>query len=584
MTNRYLSRIALVAAIVAVSSSAAWGKPASRRAVDVVQPDGTTVAVRTIGDAFHHYNITSDGYPVIYDSTLGTVYARFHADGQIEATEILAHNPGTRLAREVQFLSTLTNDAEELARISSAARKVRRGPGLKSDNFPTKGKQRALVLLVEFQDMRFDAYNKDKYKYTTYSDSENPVHQYWYDMLNLEGFNGFGGTGSCRDWFVQNSADADGNPQFDPSFDLFGPVTLPDNMEVYGRNDNYNNDINPQKMVIDACHLLDDQVDFSIYDTNGDGEVDNIFIFYAGYGEADAGSKYPDTIWPHSWDLTKNDEEFLLDGVRINHYACSNETDYFMNRPDGIGTFVHEFSHVLGLPDLYATEKNVGSYTPGEYSVLDYGPYNNNGRTPPNYSAYERYALDWLTPEEYDLSGEYELGNLADTNKAYIVRTAQSNEYFLIENRQQSGWDIYLPGHGMMIWHVDYDPAVFKQNIVNNKPKHQHVDLVEANKRYQSKYADGHTFPGTNSVTTYSFADWNRKDCGVSFSDISESNGIIYKTVEVTESGIAPILPALGKDDMGKAAIYNLQGIPVSDPRPGDIVICNGRKVIVPRN
>lgn len=558
----------------------ATAKPASRQQTTIVQPDGTTFQVRLNGDEFFHYISTSDDIPVVKGADGWYTYADITVDGQLLPTGRKAHDPQLRDQSEKVAVEALKPLDTSLQAAATCRRSARRGPGLKSDNFPTLGNHPALVILVEFQDVKFDTYNKDRYKYTTYNDAvSNPVWQYWHDMLNLEGFSGFGGTGSCRDWFIQNSADCNGNPQFTPDFDVFGPVCIPGNVSDYGTNNNNNDDINPQQMVIDACLLLDNEIDFSRYDCNGDGEVDNIFIFYAGYGEADAGAKFAETIWPHSWDLTKNNQQIELDGVTINHYACSNETDYFMGRPDGIGTFVHEFSHVLGLPDLYATQSGSSAYTPGEYSVLDYGPYNNNGRTPPNYSAFERYALDWLHPEEYGESGLYTLPTLADSNKAFIVRTAEENEYFLIENRQQEGWDLYLPGHGMIIWHVDYDPAIFKANQVNNTANHQYVDLIEANKRYQSKYAAGHTFPGENNVTTYSFADWNRKSCGIEFADIAENGGVITKLVTNTNSGIDSLIISRENIDFETTPVFNLQGMRVANPRPGDIVICDGRKL-----
>ncbi|MDE6392135.1 MAG: hypothetical protein K2L59_02545, partial [Muribaculaceae bacterium] len=237
--------------------------------------------------------------------------------------------------------------------------------------------------------------------------------------------------------------------------------------------------------------------------------------------------------------------------------------------PDGIGTFVHEFSHVLGLPDLYTTVYN-NSYTPGEYSVLDYGPYNNNGRTPPNYSAYERWALGWMTPDKYETSGSVELSNLADSNMAFVVPTEKETEYYLVENRQQTGWDKYIPGHGMLIWHIDYVKEIFDDNVVNNTPTHQYVDLIEANGKKNEKYASGHTFPGTSNITSYSFKSWSGTPCGVELNDITESDGIIIKRADVTtQGGVGNIATESDYPE----TYFNLQGIPVSNPSAGQILI-----------
>ena len=176
-----------------------------------------------------------------------------------------------------------------------------------------------------------------------------------------------------------------------------------------------------------------------------------------------------------------------------------------------------------------------------------------------------------MTPELYGQSGIYELTNLADTNKAYLVRTEKETEYFLLENRQQTGWDAYLPGHGMLIWHIDYVPSIFENNVVNNTPSHQYVDLIEANGKKQERYAAGHPFPGTSNVTSYTFVSWSKQDCGVSLSDLSEKDGVISKYVEnLNPSSVSSI----GDENIdGKAEYYNLQGMRIAQPVKGETTI-----------
>lgn len=579
----YRLRLATIGTILLCGSVSVFAKPAIRESKAITQPDGTTVTIRLVGDEHAHLYLTEDGYPVKYDTRLGYVYAMIDDDGARVSTGITAHDAVYRKPGELDRLTPMDSNAIETLLSKNVARKfsVRKyensnreqsveskGYGLCETSFPSTGEQKGLVILVEYQDVRFDSRNSSSYKYTNYTSEENAAHTYWTDLLNKPGFDGFGSNGSCRDWFLANSADSEGNSQFMPEFDLFGPVTLPNNMAYYGGNNYYGDDERAYMMVVDACNLLDDEIDFSQYDRDGDGKVDNVYILYAGLGEADMGGE--DTVWPHSWDLRYADADFMLDGVTIDHYACSNETDNVRKSPDSIGTFVHEFSHVLGLPDLYTTTYN-NAYTPGAYSVLDYGPYNNEGRTPPNYSAYERWALGWMTPELYGQSGIYELTNLADTNKAYLVRTEKETEYFLLENRQQTGWDAYLPGHGMLIWHIDYVPSIFENNVVNNTPSHQYVDLIEANGKKQERYAAGHPFPGTSNVTSYTFVSWSKQDCGVSLSDLSEKDGVISKYVEnLNPSSVSSI----GDENIdGKAEYYNLQGMRIAQPVKGETTI-----------
>ncbi len=573
-------RLLTAGTLIITAASAALAKPALRESRVVTQPDGTSLTIRLVGDEHAHLYLTEDGCPIVFDKELGYVYASVNADGTNVATRVTAHNAGARTAAEVAVCLPLDSEAVSEILLTKASKRMalreasettrrNKGYGLCETSFPSTGEQKGLVILVQYQDVEFGSKNRTNTNYNAYSDSENAVLDYWNDMLNKEGFDGFGAVGSCHDWFRDNSTDAAGNPQFKPTFDVFGPVTLPHEMAHYGGNDFRGNDIAPYEMVIDACHLLDDQIDFSEYDRDGDGKVDNVYIFYAGLGEADYGGD--DTVWPHSWDLRYAQAAFTLDGVTIDHYACSNETDNSYGRPDGIGTFVHEFSHVMGLPDLYTTTYN-DAYTPGNFSVLDSGPYNNQGRTPPNYSAYERYALGWMEPEPFPYTGEFTLEPLASTNFSHIVTTKKDTEYFLLENRQQNGWDSHIPGHGMLIWHVDYVKSVFDSNTVNNRKNHQYVDLIEANEKQQSYYANGHPFPGRNNVTSYEFKDWNKARCGVTLSEIAESDeGVISFHVETAQSGIESIESEnYGKDT---PEYFNLQGIRIENPSVGSIVI-----------
>ena len=198
----------------------------------------------------------------------------------------------------------------------------------------------------------------------------------------------------------------------------------------------------------------------------------------------------------------------------------------------GIGTFCHEFSHVLGLPDLYSTDYYVPSFTPDSWILMDRGPYNNNGKTPPYYSIYERYALGWITPQEIGKPADIKLDNISK-NVGYIIKTDNENEYFLLENRQQEGWDKYIPGHGMLIWHIDYNQEVWDLNAVNNIPSHQYVDIEEADAIQTDETRAGDTFPGTSNVTSFtddtnpSMKTWKGNGLNKPITDIEEKDGII---------------------------------------------------------
>ncbi len=609
----------LIIATLALTTACAWAKPALRIPLTVTQPDGSQLTIVKRGNAACKQIYTIDGYMLKRDADKGYVYAQTLSDGTLAASDVMARNAEMRSASEKKFLLTISKDETDkvIETLQAKAAKERRfqlpvrvpsfvgedqsltrGPGLYDYSFPCTGKQKVLVILVEFRDVKFNSKNKSPY-------NKIDAKTYFTEMLNKEGFDTYGGTGSARDWFLQNS-----NGKFDPEFDVFGPVTLTQNVGYYGANDKISNeDVRAYQMVTDACKALDSDIDFKDYDRNGDGYVDNVYVFYAGYGEADTEGQ-ENTIWPHSWEISwataPNDyvrgEPLELDGVKIDRYACSNETcgiigyDRYDNpvnadRPDGIGTFVHEFSHVMGLPDLYSTAK-YGSYrdvpfTPEDFSVMDYGPYNNDGMTPPNYSAYERYALDWITPDVLT-AGSRSLLNLGDTNQAFILKTDKEQEFYLFENRQQAGWDKYIPGHGMLVWHVDFDKTVFYNNEVNNTKDHQYVDLVEADNiqdyptgedylgyyEYPESTRTGDPFPGRKNVrsfgaaTTPALKPWSGGNPGVELSDIAESDGVISFIATINGddgSGVEEITDTT----IISGDVYDLRGIKVGTAEEG---------------
>jgi M6 family metalloprotease-like protein len=297
-------------------------------------------------------------------------------------------------------------------------------------------------------------------------------------------------------------------------------------------------------------------VDFTQYDNDGDGYVDFVFVIYAGYGEADGAEE--NTIWPHSWNLLAAGTKCQVDGKTVDLYACGNELDYFSNKHTGIGTFCHEFSHVLGLPDLYVTNKAT-HITMNEWDIMDYGSYNNEGNTPPTFSAYERFFMGWLQPRLIVDPENVELKDLQESNEALLISSNDQHNligndpdpttFYMVENRQQEGWDKHLPGHGMMLTKIQYSYSKWYQNTVNNSSSKMGVDLIEADGKSESYGKAKDLFPaGAKNYTAI-------EDHAIE--EIVEENGVIkfkYKG-GVIETAVDDVV-----SNEAIIAIYNVLG------------------------
>jgi len=547
--------LTLIAASAALSAFAVPARPGIHT---VTQPDGSTIQVYIVGDEHRHIYLTTDSLPLAEGRDGFMQYATFDkTEGCLRATGVRASaDIKLRTASERATIAALS--PRETFRSAMTAepshRRQRRaiaqsGLGLFDSTFPVFGDVKALVILVNYKDVKFK--------------TPNPT-QYFSDLLMKDGFDEYNGTGSAYNYFYDNSMG-----QFRPQFDCYGPVELPQKRSYYGGNDYRGDDKAPEDMIIHAVSILDDEVDFSQYDTDGDGFVDNVYVFYAGDGEAGNGGV--NSVWPHSYNIyTGAGKLCRADGVTFDYYACSNE--WAGSRPDGIGTFVHEFSHVMGLPDLYAVDYNdeAASITPGEWSVLDVGNYNNDSRTPAGYSAYERNALGWLEPIVLDGPASVRLENIAESNECYIIPTESTNEFFLLENRQKQGWDAQLPGHGMLVWHIDFDQRVWNLNSVNVDAAHQHVDIVEAGgsaNNIRRTVMATYPFPGTDnktsftSSTTPALKSWAGEIIDLPLTEITESDGIISFNVAGGSTGLSDVATDAGTGQFSVAgSMLNYSG------------------------
>lgn len=443
------------------SAVASWCIPADPTPKKFIQPDGSEMTVIIRGDEYGHTVYALDGTPLSYDGSR-RMYVR--------STDAGLMNRGMRK--------------------SNGKKRVKAG------NYPTVGKTRNLVVLVEYADLGFNSVSDPRDFYTR--------------MLNEKGFtHENGANGSARDFYLASSGG-----RFDPEFDVVGPVKLSKNHDYYG-SDERGQDYRMSEFLPEVLNLIDDEVDFSIYDTDNDGYIDNVYFFYAGNGQADTPGG-TSLIWPHSADASvawKLNLEY--DGKKFEHYAISNEVRYDEDgkvQPTGIGTFVHEFGHVLGLMDHYDTGYSMFAFGLGEMDTMAAGSYNNNMHTPPYFSLFERVELGWAEYTDLDSRDPMirSLRPIGDEAEGFRVSVpGKENEWFVLENRQQRGWDEYLPAHGMLIWHIDYDQEIWDRNAVNTDATHQRIDIVEVDGIGTESSRDGDTMPGAANITSFLLKSWD---------------------------------------------------------------------------
>ena len=431
----------------------AYAIPARRGSVVVTQPDGTEMVVCQNGDEHFHWITNEKGE-----------WLKLGEDGFYRVTKALS-------AEQI-----------EAKRMAAPRRVVYK-------ETPLNVAPRGLVILVNFKDVEFTTSKAEMDSMLT---GKNYARNYSYTYQNKT--YEVQSEGSAWKYFYDSSSG-----QYDPQFDVVGPVTVKNNMAYYGENVR-NFDAAPWTMVKEACELVNDSVDFSLYDNDNDGYVDFVYVIYAGYGEADGG--VANTIWPHSYWLLEAGINCKVDGKQVDLYACGNELDSHSNKHTGIGTFCHEFSHVLGLPDMYETTGNGTHKTLGEWSILDYGPYNNEGNTPPAYSAYERFFMGWLIPELIVDTANIKLEDIKTSNRALLISSSDEHNligndpkptsFYMLENRQQVGWDEFIPGHGMMLTKIQYSSSKWIENEVNNSSNRMGVDLIEADGKTPGYYENGY--------------------------------------------------------------------------------------------
>jgi M6 family metalloprotease-like protein len=474
------------------------------------QPDGSSLWVQGIGTGYLHYMQTTDQYTIMVGESGYLEYADLGRDGRLYPTGVKANDPEARSDQEKFFLTQLkpnTVDARQVReekRLLAMEKEMRRAM---LAEFPSTGNRKVLMLLIQYPDLAATN-TRDEFD----------------DFMNAPNFNS---TGSFKDFYLASSFN-----QLTLNTDVFGWYTGANNYTYYADDNGRVRARELGREAIDAAEAAG--VDFSQYDNDGDGNLDGIIFVHAGPG-AEEGSITNLYIWSHRSRLSHDGYDVTYDGVHIDDYMFNPERRNNNSRMVGIGVFCHEFGHGLGLPDLYDTDDSDGdSEGIGWWGLMGSGNWAGDEDLPTNFGAWEKIKLGWQSAT--DITGQVDGFQLSPAsqvnNEVYRLNTADPLEYFLLENRQNVGIDISVPGHGMIIWHIDDNLST------NSDETHKWVDVEEAEgfsdlDNNNNRGDSDDPFPGTDGNTAFDDTTnpnskrYNGDNTGTYINNIREEGDIV---------------------------------------------------------
>jgi len=496
------------------------GIPAKPGQISYHQPDGSMVNIVLKGDAAIHWAVSEDGYTLLSNPNGFYESAKLDANSNLVSTGITVKSANSRNSAETAILNTISKginfSEKQISQKLAKYKSTKKGKN-QAKSFQAFGTQNFIVLMIQFPDLPFT---------NTVADVDNLMNQ-----------SNYGGTGSFKDFYFNNS-----NGKLTVNTTVSGVYTAANPHDYYGQNDGGGSDMNVTELVSEAIAAADATVDFSQFDNDGDGVADAVYIIYAGTGEASSG--IPTDIWPHN---NPGITPITVDNVVINAYTCSNEL--VGTSLVGIGTICHEFGHALSLPDFYDTDyAGSGGQAEGlgSWDVMSGGNSNNNEASPANHNPASKQFLGWQNPQIITANGPYILTPSTRDTIPFLVNSTTASEGFYLENRQLEGFDIGLQGHGMLIYHCDYayfDQAHLSANNINANPAHQGFDLEEADGEATSEIGD--TYPGAASNTSFTDATtpnsvlWSGSGFALPIVDIVENS--TTQNIEFNISGFTGI-------------------------------------------
>lgn len=454
---------------LALAASTTFAVPARQAKKTLTLADGTQVVATLMGDEYMNWWQADNGMRYVESQENEGVYVAANMDIMTATAEMRRAQVGEKRAKRL-------NSVRKAADLSSFGGQQRVQIG--DEHVTYEGKKKGIIILVQFPNQKFEEGHDNAY-YKMVANEKGLTHKDGY-------------VGSVSDYFLSQS-----NGKFELDFDIAGPYTLSHTSSYYGKNDGANIDVKVGYMIQEGCDAaVADGFNFNDYDWDGDGYADQVFVLYAGLGEASGGDAK--TVWPHEYQIRYTCVGKVLNYTtegkgKVDTYACANEMERVINeytgqytnetKLAGIGTICHEFSHCLGFADMYDTS-NGGNYGMGFFDVMSSGSYNGGGFVPCNYTAYERIYAGWTEPivlEDHPASVKA-MKSTQDYGRPFIIyNDKHKDEFFTLENREQKGWDAALYGGGMMITHVDYDQTKWGVNKVNDSASdHQRCTIFHA--------------------------------------------------------------------------------------------------------
>ena len=577
-----MKKILLSIAFALMGIASGFAAKAHTALTTITQSDGSQLTIRLHGDEHFSWYSTADDVLLVQ---VGSNYyvAQVEEDGTLKATPQLAHNAGERGTVEEQVINN-QNKEKFLNLLNAEPQALAKPIGTVTPAyFPHKGSPKALVILVEFQDVKFK--------------TSDPVATFTHYLKGADGeatpkannayvTKGMVNYGSVSQYFKDMS-----QRKFTPQFDIVGPVTVSKNSAYYGSNTG-GADANFKEMIAEACKNVSTNVNFADYDQDNDGYIDLVYIIYAGYSESFGGNS-ADCLWPKSGSATFNEPgtniSLKLNGKMISRYGINNELNgtpknWIDGKPllNGIGLFCHEFSHTMGLPDLYPTVEasRVDNQNPEYWDLMDGGEYTYSGYFPTPYSPWEMDVMDWTAPIELgDEAKQVNLDSYANSRTAYKIN-GENDEYLLIQNIQTEGWwsgiTQAFKTTGMLVWRIDYPyTTVSLDNRLNNEISKPNVMIVPADGYVISDYnhgdgqkwtdkeykesLQGDPFPGTANKTELLSVTLNNSTLKKPFYNIKEADGVItFDYLKGYATGIDS--PVIQQNQEKDTRIFTLDG------------------------